>query len=206
MKTQIPTENYIRFFHALPTPDSLDLYWDDQKLAKDFLYEDFTRYFPTYSGEHHLMVTLHHMTEPLYEATLWLSKQKIYTIVLSYTPQTTSIQSTLVYEPPKAIPDEQLLIRSANFSQLPSTFTLQLMDTKPIFKKIPLRQASSYLAFSPATATLELTDLETHKSLQKWENHLFKTTRYYTLYLIGGTKEYPLRCIQTIDGNSFLRF
>lgn len=206
MKTSIPAENYIRFFHALPTSDGLDLYWDDQKLTKDFLYEDFTRYFPTSSGEHHLTITLHHLTEPLYETTLWLSKQKIYTLVLSYTPQTTMIQTNLVYEPPKVIPDEQLLIRSANFSQLPSTFTLQLIDTKPIFKKIPMRQAGSYLAFSPVTATLELDDLDTHESLHQWENHLFKATRYYTLYLIGGTETYPLKCIQTIDGNSFLHF
>ena len=206
MKSHEITGSYLRLFHALPTAESFDIYLDEKKYAKDLLYEDFTVYKPLEPGEHHLTLCTYQSTEPLYERSLWISEHKIYTLVLTYTPNTVTIQGYLLNEPPKAIPEDLFLMRSANFSQQSCPMGLHLIDTKPIFKKVPLRQATSYLGFVPTTASLELIDTSNQDILLTSPPTCFKIARYYTLYVVGGTENYPLKCIRTIDGNSFLHF
>lgn len=206
MKSHPVIGSYLRLFHAIPTPESFDIYLDEKKYAKDLLYEDFTVYTPLTPGEHHLTVCAYHSTEALYERSLWISEHKIYTLVLAYLPDTPKIQGYLLIDPPKPIPEEHLLIRTANFSQHTAPMTLHLVDTKPIFKKIPLRQTSPYLGFLPTQAPIELADIDSQEILITKPSSNFKITRYYTLYLIGGTEDYPLKWVQTIDGNSFLYF
>lgn len=198
--------SYLRFFNALPTADNFDLYLDDHKCTKDWLYEDFTPYKPLTPGEHQLTLMPYRSQEPLYTRSFWVSAQKVYTLVLTYLPQTTDIQGYLINDPPKKIPEEQLLIRVANFSQHTSPLTMHLVDTKPIFKKVPLRQAGSYLGFLPTTAAIELLEIENQTLLATTPSNTFKISRYYTLYIIGGTEDYPLKWVQTIDGNSFIHF
>ncbi|MBP3889155.1 MAG: DUF4397 domain-containing protein [Cellulosilyticum sp.] len=206
MKTPTPNTSYLRLFHALPTAESFDIYLDEVRYCKDFLYEDFTPYKPLSAGEHLLTLTAHQSTEPLYSRTFWISEQKIYTLVLSYLPNTSDYQGYLINDPPKTIPEEHLLIRVANFSQHLAPLCMHLVDIKPIFKKIPLRQTSGYLSFLPTTADIELLEVDGQNVLLTKPSNLFKITRYYTLYIVGGTEDHPLKCIQTIDGNSFIHF
>ena len=204
MKSSSTPCSYLRLFHALPTAESFDVYLDEERYTKDLLYEDFTPYKPLAPGEHQITLTAYHTTEPLYTRTIWLSENRIYTLILSYMPDSTNLQGYLINDPPKAIPEEHLLIRVANFSQYTAPLTMHLVDTKPIFKKVPLRQTSSYLGFVPTTAAIEVLDIESQKCLISKPTNIFKISRYYSLYIIGGTENYPLKWVQTIDGNSFI--
>lgn len=198
--------SFIRFFDAMPTPKSFDLYIDEQKVAKDVLYEDFTPYLHLESGTHQLKVCAYKKEEPLYERNFWISDMKIYTLVLSFMPHTTELHGYLINEPPKPIPDDRFLMRVANFSEHFSSMTNQIVETKPIFKRIPVRQVGPYLSFEPQTAAMELVDIDNQEVLMTVLPMCFKIYRYYTLYLIGGIEKYPLKWVRTIDGNSFLEF
>ena len=206
MKSHRPTGSYLRMFQALPTSESFDFYLDEMKYAKDILYQDFTPYKPLEPGEHLFKVCAHQSTEPLYERSLWMGDGKIYTLVLAHPPNTSTMQGYLINEPPKAIPEEHFLMRVANFSTQTTPMCLHLVETKPIFKKVPLRQCGSYLGFVPTTAAIELLDVSSQDLLLEIPPLIFKPYRYYTLYLVGGTEHNPLKCIRTIDGNSFLAF
>lgn len=205
-QSQSPNNSYIRLFHALPTADSFDCYLDEKKIVKDLLFEDFTDYKSILPGEHHLTLCAYQSTEPLYERNLWISEHKIYTLVLTYVPSTTTFQGYLLNEPHKNIPEDHFLMRCANFSQQICPMGLHLPEIKPVFKKVPLRQTTPYLGFTPTTAPIELIDTSTQDLLLTSLPYEFKISRYYTLYMIGGTEDYPLKCIRTIDGNSFLHF
>ena len=199
-------EAYLRCFHALPIAESLDVYIDHQRWAKDFLYEDFSEYLPLACGNPHIPLSYHGIDEPFYERDFWISKHKIYTLILAPLPGSETPQGYLVNEPPKAIPEEHFLLRVANFSQFLEPSSLQLIEIKPYFKKVPLRQCGHYLAFQVATACVEWFSSNPLEPLLTSLPLSFKVTRYYTLYLIGGVPHYPLKCIQTIDGNAFLHF
>ena len=206
MKKTDSSASYLRLFNALPTPESFDVYLDEQHYTKDFLYEDFTPYKSLLPGEHQLTLTAYGSTESLYTRTFWISERKIYTLVISYITVSTQLQAYLINDPPKAIPEEHFLMRTANFSHHTSPLSLHLVDTKPIFKKVPLRQTTSYLSFLPTTVDIELLEIEGQNVLVTKPTNTFKITRYYTLYIIGGTEDYPLKWVQTIDGNSYLSF
>lgn len=197
---------YLRILHALPQMNSYDCYLDEILYAKDLLFEDFTIYKPIAAGEHLLTLCHHKETEELLNQSFRIAPGRIYTLLLTYDPHSEHLQLYLLNDPPKKIPEEQLLLRVAPFCQLEVPFQLHLIDTKPLFKKLKLGQPSPYLAFSPGTYTIQLIHLETQKVLLKKENCLLKPTRYYTLYLLGGTKDFPLRLVLTIDGNSFIFF
>lgn len=199
-------ESYLRCFHALPCPESLDVYIDEQKWVKDFLYEDFSKYLPLTPGNHQITLCYHGQEEPFYKRDFWIVKHKIYTLILAPLPGTETPQAYLVNEPPKAIPEGHFLLRVANFSQLVESSSLQLIEMKPYFKNVPLRQCGHYLAFEPTTCCIEWFSINIQDPFLTSPPLLFKVTRYYTLYLIGGTPEYPLKCIQTMDANSFLQF
>ena len=198
--------SFLRVLHAIPTSNSFDLYLDEELYAKDLLYEDFTIYKPLTKGEHVISICLHKDTEPLLTRTLWISPEKVYTLVVTYAPHSETLQCYLMNDPHKKIPEEHFLLRVGNFSQNLMPLQLRLVDTTPLFKKITSHQLSSYLSFSPATYTAELIDLDSKKTILTKANCTLKLSRYYTLYIIGGTKPFPTKLLLTIDGNSFLHF
>lgn len=204
-KISVP-HSFLRIFHAAPSSISFDLYLDDHLYEKDLLYEDFTVYKPLISGEHVLSICLHKKTEPLFTHSLWISPQKIYTLVVTYAPHSETLQGYLINDPPKKIPEEHFLLRVGNFSQYLMPLQLHFIDTKPLFKKIVSHQLSSYLSFTPSTYTAELIDLNLQKVVLTKANCILKLSRYYTLYIIGGTQNFPTKLLLTIDGNSFLSF
>lgn len=197
---------YLRILHALPQVNSYDCYLDEKLYAKDLLFEDFTIYKPLPAGEHHLTLCKHKQTEDLITHPFWIAPNKIYTLLFTFEPYTQSIQYYLLNDPLKKIPADHLLCRVASFCQLQVPLELRVVDTHPLFKKLKNSQPSPYLSFMPASYTLELINTDTKKVVLKKENYLFKATRYYTLYLLGGTKGFPTRFVRSIDGNSFLSF
>lgn len=227
MKSSMPEAyGYLRFFHGLCLPVSYDLYLDEKCLIKDLLFKDFTHYQPLPAGEHTLILCAHHDKEPLFTQKFIIREQRIYTLVLYGqiplvnekahptqkvpSPETPALLPNIHYschlivEPPKPIPEEHFLLRIANFiSPLPDTH-LELVDTKPIFKKLPYLSTSAYLAFLPQTYTLQLHQLFDDKILCEKAEVPLKFGRYYTLYLVG-TLDQPTCCL-TIDGSAFLSF
>lgn len=198
--------SFLRVFHATPSSISFDLYLDEQLYAKDLLYEDFTTYKSLINGEHLLSICLHKETEPLLTRRLWMSPEKIYTLVITYLPHSETLQMYLINDPPKKIPEDHFLLRIGNFSQLSHPLKLHLVDTQPIFKKVLSQQLTTYLSFIPNIYTAELIDPEEQKVIISKPNCILKISRYYTLYTIGGTEKYPIKLLLTIDGNSFLSF
>lgn len=197
---------YLRILQALPLTQSYDFYLDEKLYAKDLLFEDFTVYKPIISGEHQMTLCKHGEKESLLTHRFWIASNKIYTLLVIFEAHTESIQYYLLNDPLKKMPEEHLLLRFAPFAELNLPFELHLEDIKPFFKKLKLGKPSPYLAFLPDTYNLQLINPETKKSILCKEKCMLKPTRYYTLYLLGGTPDFPLCFVLTIDGSSFLSF
>ena len=197
---------FLRILHATASSDSFDIYLDEKLYTKDLLYEDFTVYKPLAVGEHVLSVCLHKEAAPFLTHPLWISSEKIYTLVITYDSHGETLQGYLMNDPQKKIPEEHFLLRVGDFSQHLMPLQLRLVDTKPLFKKIKPHECTPYLSFSPGTYTAELTELGSQNIMSTKPNCILKLSRYYTLYLIGGSKQFPNKLLLTIDGSSFLYF
>ena len=196
---------YLRFFHALPSSLSLDCYIDEKRIAKDLLYEDFTKYKLFTNQEHQITLCRHKETEPLLTQTLHLSSERVYTLVV-YGANEECLKLVLLNEPNKPIPSEHLLARCINLSCIEEPLKLCFQDTRPEFKKLTPGHYTSYLAFPPDTYHLNLLECVEKTPLFVEENRLFKLSRYYALYIVGGIENYPLKVITSIEGNSLYQF
>lgn len=196
---------YLRIFHALPTHESYDIYIDDQPLIKDILYQDFTKYFTIGDTHHTLTLCKHRSKESLLTQEIRLSTQKIYTLILYVTLDSTPTL-LLLNEPQKKIPEAHLLARAVNLSLLPTPLKLYFEETKPTFKRLDPGHYSSYLAFPTAPYQLCLQDPATEKIIYEKANILLKPTRYYSFYIVGGLPSFPLQVIISVEGNSLYHF
>lgn len=198
---------FLRCFHALPSPISLDIYLDDALYIKDFLYEDFSDYKPLSKGEHQLSVTLHGQTDILCTRSIWMSHEKIYTLIISTDFKTSVPGLYLINDTQRPIPEEHCLLRFGTFCDLLDLVTIEFIDQTSSFRKISPHQISHYLSFvSGLYHIISLTHDKKDKICES-KNTTLKSGRIYTLYLLGnGSKDYPLHFLLSIDGSSFLSF
>lgn len=201
------SEAFLRFFHAFPSPISLDIYLDDVLYIEDFLYEDFSPYKPLTKGEHQLSITLHGQTELLCTRTIWISYEKIYTLIISTDFKTLAPGLYLINDVQRPIPNEHCLLRLGAFSDFPDLMTIQFVDQTLGFKKVSPHQISHYLSFPPHTYAVIGLAHEKNKPLCELKSLSLKVSRIYTLYLLGnGSKQYPFHFLLSIDGSSFISF
>lgn len=200
-------EAFLRCFHALPSPISLDIYLDDVLYIEDFLYEDFSPYKPLIKGEHQLSITLHGQTDILCTRTIWMSHEKIYTLIITTDFKTLGPGLYLINDAQRPIPNEHCLLRLGTFCDFLDLMTIQFVDQTLGFRKISPHQISHYLSFLPDTYHLMALTHEKNDQICELKQTHLKISRIYTLYLIGnGSKNYPFHFLLSIDGSSFLSF
>lgn len=196
---------YLRFFHAFPTFIALDIYMNDSLVGKDLLYEDFTPYKGYEAQSYTLTICRHREKEPYLTQEIQLCPQKSYTLIL-YAAVPDQLAIFLFNEPYKKLPDDHFLAHTINLSLYPGPLKLHFIDQRPEFKKLLPAHYTSYLAFPPDTYDLQLYNPELQESFYEVSQKPFKSLRYYAFYIIGGYKDYPLKVLTTIEGNSLYHF
>lgn len=200
-------EAFLRCFHTLPSPISLDIYLDDVLYIKDFLYEDFSPYQPITKGEHQISITLHGQTDILCTRSIWMSHEKIYTLIIATDFKTLGTGLYLINDTKRPIPNEHCLLRLGAFCDLLDLVTVEFVDQTLAFRKIAPHQISHYLSFMPDTYHTTASAHEKNEKICELKNISLKISRIYTLYLLGnGSKNYPLHFLLSIDGSSFISF
>lgn len=200
-------EAFLRCFHALPSPISLDIYLDDLLYIKDFLYEDFSDYKPLTKGEHQISVTVHGQTDILCTRSIWMSHEKIYTLIITTDFKTLESSLYLINDTQRPIPEGHCLLRLGTFCDLLDLVTIEFIDQTSGFRKISPHQTSHYLSFMPDTYHITALTHDKNDKICESKNTVLKYARIYTLYLLGnGAKDYPLHFLLSIDGSSFLSF
>ncbi|WP_069997501.1 DUF4397 domain-containing protein [Cellulosilyticum sp. I15G10I2] len=205
-KENIPL-SYMRFFHALPIKYSIDIYIDTKLAFRDVLYEDFTDYIALYPGEH--TITIKQTKNPItvFSMVWHVPNQKIYTgIIAPKTKDGMGIEIYKIEDITRPIPSNNFLVRIGHFSMPTPTIDIFLSDNTATFKKVSCNELTNYTPSKPGIHTLEIKESTTGKSLLSVPSIRLKTTRFYSIYVIGNnSKEFPLTITIPLDGNSYLR-
>ncbi len=205
-KDDIPL-SYMRFFHALPVKYSIDIYIDTKLVFRDVLYEDFTDYIALCPGEHTINIT--HAKNPItvYSMIWYVPNKKIYTgIIAPKTKDGIGIEVYKIEDLIRPIPSNNFLVRLGHFSMTTPTIDAFLSDNTAAFKKVSCNELTNYTASKSGVHTLQIKDSKTENSLLMVPNIRLKTSRFYSIYVIGnGSKEFPLTLAIPIDGNSYLK-
>ena len=209
--SQLPKEHVtplgmIRFFQALPSPQTFSIFIDDQVYKQSSLYEDFTTYFTLPSGQHHIVIQEKDAKEPFFEKRINVKPYCTFTYLLGAHPKKEGTLHLYALEDTKRLIQTPIaLLRLGHFAKPLNPLNLLTSEEHLLFKGIKYAQLTAYITLEPKTYPFQLHDALAEKDILALKGKSLKKGRFYTFYLIGnGTKDYPYKIVRSIDGPSFL--
>ena len=206
-KKELSPLSYLRFFHALPVKFNIDIFVDQKLVFRDIMYEDFTDYIKITPGEHTIHITQTKSPMTIYSLVWRIPAEKIYTALIApQTKDSIGIEIYKIEDIQRVIPSNHFLIRSGHFSMNRPSIDTSLSENAPVFKRVGSSEVTNYISLEPNLYNLQVSDSQTGKLLIKLPRIRLKTSRCYSIYMIGnGTKEFPLTAALSLDGNSYLK-
>lgn len=199
------TTCYFRLFHAYPKDGPLAITLNETPYCNALYYEDFTQYTLLEAGDYTVTAVSPQATAHLATSKLRLDPHRIYTLILA--PHLNALDKLHFYcveDIQRLVNPPDCVVRIAHFAHNIHAIDL-LQDEETLrFKNIPFTQVSRYIPFDCAQYHLRWID-HSYKDLLLESEQLLKPIRFYSLYLIGNnSKAFPLKCVPSIDGNSYL--
>lgn len=201
-----PEKSFVRIFHASPDAPAIDVYLNDQIIARNLSYRQFTPYVSTAPGVYNVRVFSAGTTSnPIINTNINFRPNLIETIAA--TGRLNDIE-LIPYEEPK-LPQiaGKSYIRFVHLSPNTPAVDIALPNGNMLFKDISFEEASEYIPINAGTYTLQAKPTGTAEVVLNVPNVNIRAGRYYTVYAIGLLNETPpLQVVIPLDGNSYIEF
>lgn len=199
-----PANSYIRILNASPGSPPVDVYLNNNPIAKGLRYKEFSDYISLPGGMYNVKVfAAGNMTMPVINKNTTLQPKSIITAAVSGKPA--AIEMVHFVEPKMYIPPKKTMIKFAHLSPDTPPVDITLPDGTIIFKNISFKNASNYAAVSPGNYTLQARISGTDKIILTVPNVMLKPNKFYTAYAVGlASGNPPLQLLLPLDGNTYL--
>ena len=194
------SKSYIRVLHAVPDAPNVDVYADDQLIAKDLAFGKYTDYISVPEGNYEIAVyAAGTKSNPVLDHMMMIRPDTIHTIAAVGTLNTIGLL---------AIPDRmegnepgKSLVRFCHLSPNAPAVDITLPDGTILFGHVSFKQLTHYLAVNPMTYTLQVRPAGTSTVVLTVPNVNLKPGMVYTIYAIGLVgKEPGLSALLVTDG------
>lgn len=194
------SSSYIRVLHAVPDAPIVDVYADDQLIAKDLAFGKYTDYISVPEGNYEIAVyAAGTKSNPVLDHMLMIRPDTIHTIAAVGTINTIGLL---------AIPDRtagnapgKSLVRFCHLSPNAPAVDITLPDGTIVFRNVSFKQLTHYIAVDPMTYTLQVRPTGTSTVVLTVPNVNLKPGMVYTIYAIGlAGKEPELSALLVVDG------
>ena len=188
----------IRFFNALPSQESVDIYVDKKLLYTDIKYKDFTPYMYVETRPYNIDIYQSGTQNPIIRTTFRLPDENLFTLAITGNTG----QETLI------IVDDDIDQKTSNTQAISRFVNLSpdlpvadiFYNDKPIVDNIDYRDQTVYEYLNPGKYTVSVKENLSGSPL-KIMDFEFKANRIYTIYIIGNPPNIDL--IQSVDGNTY---
>lgn len=199
-----PEKSFVRVFHASPDAPAVDVYLNDQVIARNLSYRQFTPYVTVAPGVYNVRVfAAGTTTNPVINTNYNFRPNVIETIAA--TGRLNDIE-LIPYQEQKLpqIPGKSY-IRFIHLSPNTPAVDITLPNGNVLFRDITFEEASEYIPVNAGTYTLQARPTGTTEVVLNVPNVNIKAGRYYTVYAIGLLNETPaLQVVIPLDGNSYI--
>lgn len=195
-----PSRSHIRVLHAVPDAPRVDVYADDQLIAKDLAFGKYTDYISVPEGNYEIAVyAAGTRSNPVLRNMLMIRPDTIHTIAAVGTLNTIGLL---------AIPDRMTgnepgksLVRFCHLSPNAPAVDITLPNGTILFRNVSFKQLTNYLAVNPMNYTLEVRPTGTSTVVLTVPNVNLKPGMVYTVYAIGLVGNEPeLNALLATDG------
>lgn len=197
-----PSRSYIRVLHAVPDAPKVDVYADDQLIAKDLAFGKYTDYLSVPEGNYEIAVyAAGTKSNPVLKNMLMIRPDTIHTIAAVGTLNTIGLLAI----PDRMAGDEPAisLVRFCHLSPNAPAVDITLPDGTILFRNVSFKQLTPYISVSPMNYTLQVRPAGTSTVVLTIPNVNLRSGMVYTIYAIGLVgKEPELSALPVTDGMS----
>ena len=198
--------SYIRLFHASPNAPGVDIYLDNNLVAKDLKYQQFTNYIPIAAGEYDIKIypTGTTATPVLTFDNFGITPNSIQTAAVI--GDVNSLELFSVPEPHLTVNPSMVFLRFVGLSPDSQSLDVALPNGQLLFKGLDYKDIMGYILIPPGNYTILLKPAGTDKVTLTAPNFIVKPNRLYTTYVTGFESGNPEKqIVQALDGLSYIR-
>lgn len=197
--------SYVRVLHASPDIPPVDVYTNDKIIARSLTYRSFTEYLPVAPGSYNIKVySAGTKTPPVIDTSLGIPDKAILTVAV--TGRLAYIILLSVSDQPLTKTPGMVNIKFVNLSPNAPNVDIALPDGTVLFKNVPFKGNTEYIAINPRNYTLQARVAGANNVVLTVPNQKFAAGKVYTAYsvgLVGGNP--PLQLLTPLDGSSYLK-
>lgn len=197
--------SYIRIFHASPNAPAVDVYENNNLIARNLAYRSFTQYLTVTPGQHTIVAySAGTKSNPVVTMTADIAANTIATIAVI--GQLPSLSLKVMPEDIIPIPPGKLYIRFGHLSPTAPRVDIALPDGTKLFSNVGYGEVTSYIAVNPGNYTVEARVAGTSQVVLYVPNIVLGANRFLSIYAIGlpGGNP-PLQVVIPMDGNTYLK-
>lgn len=201
---RIAKSPFIRLLHASPDAPAVDIYANENLIARNLQYKGFTDYFPVPAGSYNIRVfTTGQKLNPVLSTNVMIPAGSILTIAVVGSASSLGILS--VSDRMMPIPPSKTRIRFVHLSPNTPSVDVTLQNGTKLFSDVEYKEITNYITVDPGLYTLQARIAGTSQVALNVPNVRIKPNRFYTIYAVGLTGENPtLQMLVALDGNSYL--
>ncbi|EOD00488.1 DUF4397 domain-containing protein [Caldisalinibacter kiritimatiensis] len=196
--------SFIRILHASPDAPAVDVYINNNLVASNLKYRQFTEYLQVPPGRYNVKVfAAGQRTNPVIDTEVNVTPMSIATVAA--VGRLENIKLLPIPEPRMPIPPGKLYIRFGHLSPNAPRVDVRLPNGQTLFRNVGFEEVTDYIPVDPGTYTLEVFLAGTDERVLYVPNVNLQPNRFYTVYAVGlAGQRPPLQVLIPLDGNSYL--
>lgn len=192
---------YIRVLHAVPDAPNVDVYANNNIIAKNLAFSQYSQYIPIPKGNYEIsLFAAGTKNSPVLTNMLVVNENTIKTIAAVGTLST--IGFLAIFDDMMPIDPGKSMIRFSHLSPNAPAVDITLPDGTIIFNNVSYKQLTPYMAVLPMNYTLQVRLAGTSTVVLTIPNINLEPDKFYTVYAIGLVGIKPeLEALLVLDGN-----
>ncbi len=200
------TTSYIRLLHASPKAPPVDIYSDEDNIVADELsYGEFTPYLPLKPGPHMIEVYLANNSDQAIISKEVMIPQK-YIATFAVIGEAPNVELYAIEDPREPLRPEESKLRFVNLSPDSTPLDIVTDEGTTLFSNVNYKGISSYRSIAPKTYTVELKPSGSDQAILYVPNIRLRPDAFYSFYAVGlVADENPyIQLFIPLDGNTYI--
>lgn len=194
------SDSYVRILHASPDAPPVDIYANDNLIAKNIAYKQFTNYVSVKPGEYTVQVyPAGQKTTPVINTKLTVPPKSRFTVAAVGKLADISLLP-IMEEYMKMVDKRRSYIRFAHLSPNAPAVDITLPNGTKVFSDVSYQQYTDYINVAPGNYTLQVKPAGSDQVVLTVPNVKLLPGTLYTAYAVGLAGETPpLEAIISVD-------
>ncbi len=198
----ISSDSYVRILHASPDAPSVDIYANENIIAKNLAYKQLTDYVAVKPGEYTIQVfPAGQKTNPVINTKIEIPPEN--SITVAAVGMLSDISLLPIFEMYMPMVDKRRsYVRFAHLSPNAPVVDITLPDGTLLFSDVSFKEYTDYFYVAPGNYTLQVKPTGTDNVVLTVPNVKLSPGVIYTIYAVGLVGEDPpLDTIISVDGD-----